>query len=382
MKKGLKRIIWLFFYILSVAGISVYGGRAVYGFHFAVLMFPLVSFIYLICVYMSFKIYGRVEGKTRVAGHPSEFYYSLQNESFFAFASVQIVLYSDFSTITDADGDLCYELMPGSGFYKSSVLVCKYRGIYKVGVKEVIIEDFFGFFKLRYENKEQTEVTVRPNIIYLDGLKSGDITSITFRDSKLNKTERDVLLREYIQGDPVKDINWKTFAKTGDIYVRNRIGEEKQGVYVIMDTKRYSSDINDYLPLENKTIETTLALAMFFLKKNIPVNVVFYADKLYNVAVATMHDFGRVYNSFSEIGFKRNYVFSNTYEALLKDRFLFDAKVCFFVMHEKSKESESLCEQLRENNVLYINYLVTDEIIKESKNDFRVATNADLKEVL
>ena len=382
MKKGIKRIIWLFFYILSVVGISVYGGRAVYGFHFAVLMFPLVSFIYLICVYMSFKIYGRVEGKTRVAGHPGEFYYSLQNESFFAFASVQIVLYSDFSTITDIDGDLVYELLPGKGIYKSSVIVCKYRGRYRVGVKEVIIEDFFGFFKLRYENKEQTEVTVRPNIVYLDGLKSGDISSVTYRDSKVNKTERDVLLREYMQGDPVKDINWKAFAKTGDLLVRNRIGEEKQGVFVIMDTKRYSSDINEYLPLENKTIEATLALAMFFLKQNIPVNVVFYADKLYNIPIATMHDFGRLYNSFSEIIFKTEYAFSYTYEALLKEKALFDAKVCFFVMHEKNKESVSLCGQLKENNVLYINYLVTDELIKENKNDFRVATKADLKEVL
>jgi uncharacterized protein (DUF58 family) len=345
-------------------------------------MFPLVSYIYLVCVYFSFKIYGRVEGKTRVAGHPGEFFFSLQNESFFAFASVQTVLYSDFSTITGFDGNLRYELMPGSGVYKSSVLVCKYRGQYRVGVKEVIIEDFFGFFKLRYENKEQTEVTVMPNIVYLDGLRSSDVTSVTARDSKINRTERDVLLREYVQGDPVKDINWKTYAKTGDLMVRNRIGEEKQGVCIIMDTKRYSSDINDYLPLENKTIEATLALAMFFLKKNIPVNVVFYAAKLINIPVSSMHDFGKLYKSFSEILFKREYVFAYTYEALQADNFLFDAKMCFFVLHEKGKESEILCGELRENNVLYLNYLVTDELIKENKNDFRVATEADLKEVL
>ncbi len=382
MNKIIKRVIWLLFYILSVVGISFYGGRVVYGFHFAVLMFPLVSYIYLVCVYFSFKIYGRVEGKTRVAGHPGEFFFSLQNESFFAFASVQTVLYSDFSTITGFDGNLRYELMPGSGVYKSSVLVCKYRGQYRVGVKEVIIEDFFGFFKLRYENKEQTEVTVMPNIVYLDGLRSSDVTSVTARDSKINRTERDVLLREYVQGDPVKDINWKTYAKTGDLMVRNRIGEEKQGVCIIMDTKRYSSDINDYLPLENKTIEATLALAMFFLKKNIPVNVVFYAAKLINIPVSSMHDFGKLYKSFSEILFKREYVFAYTYEALQADNFLFDAKMCFFVLHEKSKESEILCGELRENNVLYLNYLVTDELIKENKNDFRVATEADLKEVL
>ena len=379
----MKKLIWLFFYILSLVGISFFGGRAVYGFHFAVLMFPLICGLYLLYVYFNFRIYQKVEGRTRVAGHPTEYYLSLQNESIFAFSSVEIILYSDFSNITGLDGDLRFELMPHTGINRESILLCKYRGHYNVGVKELVIQDFFGFFKVHYRCDDQTDVWVKPDIIYLDGLRNSDVLSVTARDQMVNMTERDVLVRQYVSGDPVKDINWKASARTGELLVRNRIGEEKQGVTIIMDSKRYSDKIAEYLPLENKIIEACIALTCYFEKHNIPVNVVFLNNsKPVSVNVNDTNGFNRLYNVLSDIQFVSENRSATLFSWVAEQGTVYDSKMCYLILHEKTPESVRFCESLRLNCVNYTNYVVTDEIIKESKEDIRVSPEADLKEVL
>ena len=379
----MKKLIWLFFYILSLVGISFYGGRAVYGFHFAVLMFPLICALYLLYVYFNFRIYQKVEGRSRAAGHPTEYYMSLQNESIFAFSSVKIILYSDFSTITGLSGDLRFELMPHTGISRESVLVCKYRGHYNVGIKELVIEDFFGFFKFRYSCDEQTDLWVKPDIIYLDGLRSSDVLSVTARDQMVNKTERDVLTRKYSAGDPVKDINWKASARTGELLVRTRIGEERQGVTIIMDSKRYSDKIAEYLPLENKVIETVIALTCYFEKHNIPVNVVMLNNvKPVFLTVNDTNGFNRLYNVLSDIQFRDDNAASVLFAETAKQGVVYDSKMCYMVLCEKSPESERFCDSLRLNCVNFVNYIVTDVLIKESKEDIRVSPYASLKEVL
>ena len=55
-------------------------------------------------------------------------------------------------------------------------------------------------------------------------------------------------MRDYVAGDALKQIHWKATARAQALKVRNRTGEEKTGIAILCDTKRYSGDNREYLP--------------------------------------------------------------------------------------------------------------------------------------
>ena len=52
-------------------------------------------------------------------------------------------------------------------------------------------------------------------------------------------------------GDAIKQIHWKATAREQKLKTRNRIGEEKRGITIFLDTRRESEEPYKYLPLEN-----------------------------------------------------------------------------------------------------------------------------------
>ena len=75
------------------------------------------------------------------------YYFVLPNETFYSFAGLSIRLFSGFSYVLDMPEDEEYELLPGDNYTYRTKLVCKYRGEYEVGVKEIILTDFLKLFR-------------------------------------------------------------------------------------------------------------------------------------------------------------------------------------------------------------------------------------------
>ena len=145
-----NRIIWLILYVLSIVFISFYGGVISYG-SFAVLtLIPVVSILYIIFVIFRFRIYQKLDGRNPVCNNRSDFYFTLQNESFMIFSSVRVTFYSDYSTITGLDDRTEYELSPRSGIRKQTDLICRYRGEYEVGIRKITVTDPLRLFSISY----------------------------------------------------------------------------------------------------------------------------------------------------------------------------------------------------------------------------------------
>ena len=147
-----NRLIWLFLFALSLVGISFYGGAVSYGFFFLMLFIPLISLIYLLVVYVTFKIYERVDKGNILAGETAPYYFTLQNEGFTGFAGIKVLFFSSFSKVFSIDDKKEYELYPTAGIRKDTFLLCKYRGEYEVGIKQVEITDFFRLFSFHSKN--------------------------------------------------------------------------------------------------------------------------------------------------------------------------------------------------------------------------------------
>lgn len=389
MKK--RKWIWLGLWILSLAGISFYGGAVSYGFFFALTLLPVVSCIYLLCVSFRFKIYQEAESRTMVCGQAMPYYFVLRNEGYFGFAGVKVRMFPHFSYVENVKEDVEYELLPGDEFIYRTQVVCKYRGEYEVGVKEVVVTDFFGIFHFRYKVLETIRAIVRPKIVELSEIAGlSDITMDLQKESLFAKSEPDVVVRDYIRGDSLKKIHWKATAREQKLKVRTDTGAQKQGICLLFDTKRYSKKMEEYLPLESKILEILLAVGIFFAKRNIPISVCYtYGRSLMKNNVAGMSGFEEFYGRMSEVFFEEDVNPALTMQQSYDQGFLVQAKVVIGIFHQWNDEMMNLAEQISAAGTAVVIYVVTEDGLESyiRQNTIRrriiaVPVEAEIGEVL
>ena len=333
-------------FILSLVGISFYGGPVTYVFFWTVLLIPIVSYLYILCVIISLKIYQRTEGRDMVSGTPSEFYITLQNEGWFSFSSLRIIFYSSFSTISDIDDGAVYELPPHCSIVRKTKLLCKYRGNYDVGIKKIVVGDFLGIFSVTYKIKEPLNVIVVPAMVQFSELPGSELLSDADRDNMNRKTEPDIPVREYADGDDMRFVNWKASAITQKLMVRQRRGEEKSGIAIVMDPGRYQSGMEEYLPPENKVIEWVLALSLYYMENNIPVDVIYRTSSVAKIAVGGAGDFELLYGEMSRYSFREDNNKEKLFEELYGASGLFGYRMLIFVAQNWSHEDSEWADRI------------------------------------
>lgn len=376
-------------WILSLVGISFYGGAVSYGFFIVITLIPVISLLYMLFVFLKFKIYQKIDIRNLISNQTAPFYFTLQDESMIAFSGVRVIFYSSFSTISGLDDGIEYELHPHKGIQKETQIVCKYRGEYEVGIKQVVIRDFFRLFSISYRNREPLRVIVKPNLVYINDLRSAETALSAARDSGANRTEPDVLVREYAPGDDRRLIHWKSTAATHKLMVRDRIGEEQQGIGILMDSQRFCAKMEDYLPVENKILETVLALTLFFIGKNVPVTAYYMNGGMRETVIEGTAKFDSFYEEMAKFSFQKENEHREMFARVMQNGRIFHKRIVFMVLHKWSSAAVNMAEELSRNNIPVVAYIVSDGNTEEETfgqisrtTVVSVPTDADLKEVL
>lgn len=361
-----RRGIFIALWVLSLIAISFYGGAISYGFFFGMTLIPVISFIYLVCVYLCFRIYQKLESRNTVCGEAVPFYFTLQNDGFCAIAGISVRLYSSFSFVENLPDDIEYELLPGDQFRYDTKLICKYRGEYEVGVKELIVTDFLKLIRMTYKVPGSVKARVLPKLVHLEALGSiSEIMAFLQKESQTERTEPDIIVRDYMAGDAIKQIHWKASAKEGKLKTRNLIGEEKQGISILFDTKRYDKDIQMFLPLENKMLETVLALGLFFAEKNMPLSVLYGQRGMKRSRVEGLKSFDAIYTELSEVVFDKEENPTAIFDQALQQGELYKSRLVLCVFHEMNAEIIGMAEQLADSGVATVIYVITDQNMEE-----------------
>lgn len=322
----------------------------------------MISLIYLIFVYANLRILQQIESRDMVCGQPVPYLFILQNDSFCVFASISVNLFSTFSSVEDLPGDTEYELLPGDKYAFETRLTCKYRGEYEVGVKEVIMTDFFRLFKIRYRIPGTIKALVLPKITRVATLNSMDsLAALPQRESLKERTIPDIVVRDYTSGDSLKQIHWKATAREQKLKVRNLRGEEKQGISLLLDTTRHGKSPKDYLPIEDKILEISLAIGIFLAEKNTPFTAYFSQKDIASSHLEGLGDFDGFYGQVSEIRFDQEENFRKTFVEITESGTLSDSKIIFCVLHRLNEDILNLAERIERSGSLVILYLVTDE---------------------
>lgn len=294
-----------------------------------------------------------------VAGIPAAYYFTLRNEDKFAHCSIRVGFYTDFSDICGIDPDTEYELLPDKGINRETQLICRYRGDYEVGIRTVTVTDYLRLFPITFKNREKLRTTVMPRLEILDNVTGLNEVLLTARDSASEKNEPDVLVREYHPGDDIRMINWKAMAKTGKPMVRKYIGENTPDVCMIMDPHRYSDDPAEYLPLENKLIETLLAVSYYCLNKGISARVYTYDNRPNVHALSSTDSFEDFYGRMSAFHFG-NTTQGEMYSQILGVRDTADVAAFILIIHEWCNETRMYVEQLAACQIPVMVYLIGD----------------------
>lgn len=317
-----NRILYLCLFLSALIFIYFYGGKIPYTFFYVIVILPVISLLYTLVVYLRFKYGQDTDRKFVTKGDRVNFIFSIHNEDFIFYPYVKVTFYGAETVFAKQFQIKNFSLAPFHGKNFSFELQCNYRGNYEIGINSVEIQDFLGLFAFRYNVFEPKYVTVYPSIIYLDRffLKT-DFQSESH--SILNSRHEDMAtvsdVRNYAFGDSLKRIHWKLTAKSGDIMVKKYQSTSETSVVMILDLKKnpYSTGIN--VIIEDKVIESIVAVLHYCLYNWIPVNLIYYNGRLVTVQAKNHLMFNELYELLAKVKFNESIPVKDLIEVYVND---------------------------------------------------------------
>ncbi|MDP7531181.1 MAG: DUF58 domain-containing protein [Candidatus Thalassarchaeum sp.] len=161
---------------------------------------------------------------------------------------------------------------------------CPLRGHYTLGPVSVRYRNVFNLFANESKVQDRTDITVFPQVREIEeALLRSDVPKM-YTGATTLKTPGPGMefysLREYLPGDAFRSINWKAFARTGELMVNEKTRDAVTDVFIILDTRDVSR-IGTVLknPLEMGTIAAA-SISNYFIRRRDSVALVTYGDRM------------------------------------------------------------------------------------------------------
>ncbi len=167
----------------------------------------------------------------------------------------------------------------------SYVLQPTERGEYYFGLLNIYVRGGLGLFSRRFRFPEATMVKVYPSFVQMRKFK---IMAISDRLSEMgikkirsygHQMEFDQI-REYIQGDDVRSVNWKATARKGQLMVNQYQDEKSQQVFSIVDMGRTMKMPFNGFTLLDYAINTSLVLSNIAILKHDKAGLITFNEKI------------------------------------------------------------------------------------------------------
>ncbi len=175
-------------------------------------------------------------------------------------------------------------LGPGETTRVRYVLRCPLRGHYSIGPISIRYRDSFNLFSQELYVDHRSDLIVFPQVREIEEAMVRSRTPKMYTGATTLRTPGPgtefFSLREYVPGDPFKIINWKAFARTGQLIVNEKCRDAVTDVFILVDSRDISR-IGTVLknPLEVGTVAAA-SLASYFIKRRDSVALAVYDDRL------------------------------------------------------------------------------------------------------
>lgn len=154
-------------------------------------------------------------------------------------------------------------------------------GTYQAGLRKIDLRDTLGLLSSTMENDHDYAISVIPRIydiekMYLSRTASSQSQKITVVNP-MDSTDY-AGVREYVMGDPIKNIHWKISARTSSYMTKMYEGYADTGICVILDFLSPDYDPDTLMCVFDSVVETGLSVASYAEKEGLE-SVVKYYDK-------------------------------------------------------------------------------------------------------
>lgn len=131
-------------------------------------------------------------------------------------------------------------LRPGRSSSVPYRLPTRRRGAVTVGPFAIVGGDPFGLWRARREVGGTALLLVRPRVHHVDPRPAGRNQHLDgpTSDSAPRGTLTFHTLREYVPGDDIRRIHWKTTARTGTLMVREHVDTSQPSTVIVLDVRR------------------------------------------------------------------------------------------------------------------------------------------------
>ena len=195
------------------------------------------------------------------------------------------------------------------------------RGEYSFGKLNAFVYSPLRLLMKRYISCEQAKVATYPSFIQMRKFELIAFSQRLFdygikKIRKIGHTMEFEHIRDYVQGDDMRTINWKASSKRGQLMVNQYQDEKAQHVYTLIDKGRSMYMPFEGLSLLDYAINTSLALTNIILKKQDKAGIFTFSRKVEDRVVADrktnqmeriMETLYRIETDFKETDFSRLY---------------------------------------------------------------------------
>lgn len=158
------------------------------------------------------------------------------------------------------------------------------RGSYDFGFLNAYASSPIGLVSRRYKFPLQKEVPVYPSYIQMHKWELLAFSSLPEQGIKrfrrLGNNQEFEQIRDYVQGDDYRTLNWKATARSGRMMVNNYQDERSQQVVSVIDKGRLMHMPFEGLSLLDWSINASLALSNIAIKKGDKAGLVTFQHKV------------------------------------------------------------------------------------------------------
>lgn len=159
------------------------------------------------------------------------------------------------------------------------------RGEYKFGNLNIYVSSFFKIVSKRYKFQQNQMVAVYPSYLQMRKYEflamSNRLTEFGLKKiRRIGHTLEFEQIKNYVNGDDVRTINWKATAKKGQLMVNQFQDEKSQPIYSIIDVGRVMKMPFEGLKLLDYAINATLAFSNIAIKKNDKAGLITFSKKV------------------------------------------------------------------------------------------------------
>ena len=178
-------------------------------------------------------------------------------------------------------------ILPQDSSFFEYILIPKERGEYVFGGLNIYAKSPIGLVSRKFVFQKEASLPSYPSFVHLRkyelmALQNEFLLGGIKKIRKLGHTMEFEQIRDYVQGDDIRSINWKATSKANKLMVNQYQDERSQRIYMLIDKGRTMQMPFKGLSLLDYCINAVMALSHIILKKSDRAGMMTFSQKTEN----------------------------------------------------------------------------------------------------